>query len=156
MSTALRLPEGSVRRTHFPALCGSLACQETGEHSHPDCPECGRPLVPGLASLGCWMCRLACYGQPSRNYPFVLAALSHETVEDELERAVARLRRYEVEPGRCGRGHTTQPLRLWDCPACTQALRSALAEIHALGMGEASAIAGRALGIPAQGLERVS
>lgn len=68
MSTALVRLAAPVRRIRFRALCGSLACQETAEHTHAECPDCGRPLVPGLASLTCELCRLAAYGGPSTVY----------------------------------------------------------------------------------------
>jgi len=149
MSTALVRAEGSVGRTHFTALCGSLACQETGEHSHIDCPECGRVLMPGLAGLDCWTCRLACYGGRSRNYPYFVHALPAEDRDFALDQAVSRLRRYEVEPARCNHGHVTLPMRLWDCPLCTLALRGALLEIYFRGDIYSASLAATTLGLPA-------
>lgn len=44
--------------------------------------------------------------------------------ESKLAAAEAKLAAFESSPRQCNSGHTTLPLRLWDCPVCTDDLRT--------------------------------
>ncbi len=52
----------------------------------------------------------------------------------EIMRLTTRVReledKYENNPMTCNAGHTSQPMRLWDCPVCTEQLRTRVRELE--------------------------
>lgn len=48
---------------------------------------------------------------------------------EDPETEIKRLKRYDEPEMKCNKGHVTLPLKLWDCPACTEELRREKAEL---------------------------
>jgi hypothetical protein len=112
------------RYTVFRGLCGDSYCQETGEHKHEDCPECGRVLLPAFANtFSCNTCRRVLR---SAGFYVTPDEPTYVDLQERLDELTAR-------PGVCGHGHRTLPVVLWDCPECVrtrvETLTSAVTEL---------------------------
>jgi len=52
----------------------------------------------------------------------------------EVERLKAKINeledKYENNPQTCNSGHKTHPMKLWDCPECTEIIRTRVRELE--------------------------
>lgn len=55
--------------------------------------------------------------------------LRHTVGEQRVQLANLRLK-YEELPVRCNLGHWGLPMKLWDCPTCTEILRTRIVELE--------------------------
>lgn len=60
---------------------------------------------------------------------FVACWNACEGMEDP-ETEVSQLKQYDEPNMKCNKGHVTLPLKLWDCPACTEELRQEIAMLR--------------------------